>query len=124
MVTALWKQTILEFLPISCAQHKCLSQQFYLLQFVDILGSNRRVDGNFRTKKLAQNSKVILVLDLVLVVITKGHCQVTTLKVKNVLAFFQEILNNDTYHNSQTRDLLIPTYFTDESCFKGHYLPG
>lgn len=22
MVTALWKQTILEFLPISCAQHK------------------------------------------------------------------------------------------------------
>ena len=37
-------------------------------------------------KKLAQNSKVILVLNLMFIVITKGHCQVTTLKVKNVLS--------------------------------------
>lgn len=38
------------------------------------------------TERLAENSKVILVFNLVLIVITKGHCQVTTLKVKNVLS--------------------------------------
>ena len=77
-----------------------------------------------QTERLTQNSKVILVLNVVLIVITKGLFQVTTLKVKNVLAFFQEILNNDTYHYRQTTYLFITTYFTDESCFKGHYLPG
>ena len=38
------------------------------------------------TEKLAQKSKVLLVINLVLIVITKGLCQVTTLKVKNVLS--------------------------------------
>lgn len=46
------------------------------------------------TEKLAQRSKVILLIDLVLIVITKEHCKVTTLKVNLMsLAFFQEILN-------------------------------
>ena len=35
------------------------------------------------------------------------------------LAFFQKILNNNTYHYSQTRDLFITTYFTGESASKG-----
>ena len=32
------------------------------------------------TEKLAQKSKVILVIDLVLIVITKEHCRVKTLR--------------------------------------------